>query len=410
MGAGASVSRQQWENADNSNQQQSNDDSLVTDMAGMAKLMEAKNKFMKNKKKNTACFQKELASTDLIKEMFKRMDPAVTQADSGDIKGDIELSLKYNQKEELLLVKVIRARDLVARDLNGKSDPYVVLDIVPDRFEEGSKKTRFKQKTLNPVFNEIFQFKLPHAHLSTTKLKATIWDHDFFGEDDFNGEAVIDLSRVYLSAGTHTDWYMLQLQTDFSITGTLDVTLEHQDSENMLLVTINSAANLKASNTLSNTSDAYVRCSVSGLKYSEETAVVSGTLHPVFEETFEFDMAKEEIPSRAVLFHVFGKSHISDHMSLGQVHIELDSLDLEDGEISRKVLPLADLKNVSLKRAEWAQNAVAQEFREAMYAHAMYKYPTFVYGMHKKGRKLYSVSSRNAASSAKVLLVNGIPM
>lgn len=60
MGAGASVSRQQWENADSSNEQQSKDDSPVTDMAGMAKLMEAKNKFMKNKKKNTACFQKEV--------------------------------------------------------------------------------------------------------------------------------------------------------------------------------------------------------------------------------------------------------------------------------------------------------------------------------------------------------------
>ncbi|KAK3739121.1 hypothetical protein QZH41_010522 [Actinostola sp. cb2023] len=351
MGAGASVSRRQWEEADRTNEDEAKDESSlpVTDMAGMAKLLEAKNKFMKNKKKSAACFQKELASTDLMKEMFKRMDPAVTQANSGDIKGDVELALK---------------------------------------FEEGSKKTKFKQKTLNPVFNEIFQFKLPQAHLATTKLRATIWDHDFFGEDDFNGEAVIDMSRVYLSAGTHTDWYMLQLQTDFSITGTLDVTLEHQDTENTLLVTINCAFKLKTSNNLSNTSDSYVRCSISGLKYSEETSIISGTINPVFDETFEFEMAKEELASRAMLFHVFGKSLVGQDVSLGQAHVDLAGLDLDDGEIYRKLLPLADLKNVSLKRAEWAQNAVAQEFREAMYAHAMYKYPTFIYSINKKGRKV----------------------
>lgn len=60
------------------------------------------------------------------------MDPTVTQPDTGDIKGDIQLSLKYNHKQQLLLVKVIRGRDLVPRDLNGKSDPYAVLDLVPD--------------------------------------------------------------------------------------------------------------------------------------------------------------------------------------------------------------------------------------------------------------------------------------
>lgn len=73
-----------------------------------------------------------LDGTDIIKELYKRMDPTVTQPDSGDIKGDIQLSLKYNHRQQLLLVKVIRARDLVPRDLNGKSDPYAVLDLVPD--------------------------------------------------------------------------------------------------------------------------------------------------------------------------------------------------------------------------------------------------------------------------------------
>lgn len=60
MGAGASVSRQQWENAGNLSQNQEESSTPVSDMAGMAKLMEAKNKFMKSKKKNTACFQKEV--------------------------------------------------------------------------------------------------------------------------------------------------------------------------------------------------------------------------------------------------------------------------------------------------------------------------------------------------------------
>ena len=80
------------------------------------------------------------------------------------------------------------------------------------RHQEGEKKTQYQSKTLNPVFHEIFTFKLNQSTISKTKLRAAIWDHDFFGEDDFNGEAIIDLSEVDFSSGTHTDWYMLQLQ------------------------------------------------------------------------------------------------------------------------------------------------------------------------------------------------------
>ncbi|XP_066017147.1 double C2-like domain-containing protein beta isoform X4 [Pocillopora verrucosa] len=221
MGTGASASRQQWTAADEDNtavedvrpRTAANANLPTNDMTGMTKLVEAKNKFLKikSKEKNTACFQKQLDGTDIIKELYKRMDPTVTQPDTGDIKGDIQLSLKYNHKQQLLLVKVIRARDLVPRDLNGKSDPYAVLDLVPDVNGEGQKKTGYKSKTLNPVFNEIFSFQLDHSRIADTKLRVAVWDHDFFGEDDFNGEGVVDLSAISLNTGTHTNWFMLQL-------------------------------------------------------------------------------------------------------------------------------------------------------------------------------------------------------
>lgn len=416
MGTGASASRQQWTAADEDNtatedvrpRTAANANLPTNDITGMTKLVEAKNKFLKikSKEKNTACFQKQLDGTDIIKELYKRMDPTVTQPDTGDIKGDIQLSLKYNHKQQLLLVKVIRARDLVPRDLNGKSDPYAVLDLVPDMNDEGEKKTGYKSKTLNPVFNEIFSFQLDHSRIADTKLRVAVWDHDFFGEDDFNGESIVDLSTISLGAGTHTDWFMLQLTTDFSIKGELEISLEYEEPET-LIVTIHKAFNIKVGNMLRNTSDAFVKCAISGTSFQYETKVVSDTLSPEFEETFEFTVPPEEFSSRAVLFHMFDKEIVGSNNSLGQVNIELKYLDLD--EPIRKRYPLADLKNESYKRAEWAQNAVAQEFREAMYAHALYRHPIFLRGIETKGRKMYSLSSRSAGSSSKVFLVNGIP-
>ena len=80
------------------------------------------------------------------------------------------------------------------------------------RIGEGQKKTGYKSKTLNPVFNEIFSFQLEQSRIADTNLRVAIWDHDFFGEDDFNGEGVVDLSRINLNTGTHTDWFILQLE------------------------------------------------------------------------------------------------------------------------------------------------------------------------------------------------------
>ena len=62
----------------------------------------------------------------LLKLMFGKMDPNVINAATRRDRGEMQLSLKYEEVRELLLVKVIRATNLDPMDLRAKSaDPYV---------------------------------------------------------------------------------------------------------------------------------------------------------------------------------------------------------------------------------------------------------------------------------------------
>lgn len=53
---------------------------------------------------------------------------------------------------------VIQAEDLPALDMGGTSDPYVKVYLLPDKKKKF--ETKVHRKTLNPVFNETFVFKV----------------------------------------------------------------------------------------------------------------------------------------------------------------------------------------------------------------------------------------------------------
>ena len=78
MGTGASTTRQQWNVADEENSAVQSRPSTVGQpvMTGFAKVVEAKNRFMKSREKNTACFQKQVLNFDCCL-LFKhfRMHP-----------------------------------------------------------------------------------------------------------------------------------------------------------------------------------------------------------------------------------------------------------------------------------------------------------------------------------------------
>ena len=64
--------------------------------------------------------------------------------------------VRYDDAESGLRITVVECKDLKKMDRFGKSDPYVRVYLLPGHAD--IKKTDTKKKTLNPEFNQIFEF------------------------------------------------------------------------------------------------------------------------------------------------------------------------------------------------------------------------------------------------------------
>ena len=85
----------------------------------------------------------------------------------------------------ILTVHVVEARDLKPMDMDGTSDPFVVLKIENQQIE-----TNYKKSTLAPVWNESFTFDIVQGR---EPLFITVMDKDTFGKDDFEGQTEVNL-------------------------------------------------------------------------------------------------------------------------------------------------------------------------------------------------------------------------
>ncbi|XP_011381239.2 synaptotagmin-3-like [Pteropus vampyrus] len=99
-------------------------------------------------------------------------------------------ALRYLYGSDQLVVRILQALDLPAKDSNGFSDPYVKIYLLPDRKKKF--QTKVHRKTLNPVFNETFQFSVPLAELAQRKLHFSVYDFDRFSRHDLIGQVVLD--------------------------------------------------------------------------------------------------------------------------------------------------------------------------------------------------------------------------
>ncbi|XP_076613438.1 multiple C2 and transmembrane domain-containing protein 1 isoform X3 [Chaetodon auriga] len=97
-------------------------------------------------------------------------------------------SLSHLRDVGVVQVKVMRAEGLMAADVNGKSDPFCVLELNNDRLQ-----THTVYKNLNPEWNKVFTFNVKDIH---SVLEVTVFDEDRDRSADFLGRVAIPLLYV----------------------------------------------------------------------------------------------------------------------------------------------------------------------------------------------------------------------
>uniref|UniRef100_A0A8C4IBE4 Synaptotagmin n=1 Tax=Dicentrarchus labrax TaxID=13489 RepID=A0A8C4IBE4_DICLA len=110
--------------------------------------------------------------------------------------GKLQYSIDYDFENTKLTVGILQAADLLSMDSGGTSDPYVKVLLLPEKKKKYD--TKVHKKTLNPVFNETFVFKVPYEELGGKTLVMSVYDYDRFSKHDVIGEVKIAMNTIDL--------------------------------------------------------------------------------------------------------------------------------------------------------------------------------------------------------------------
>ncbi|KAG7253808.1 hypothetical protein CRUP_029152, partial [Coryphaenoides rupestris] len=106
--------------------------------------------------------------------------------------GKLQYSIDYDFQESKLTVGILQAADLLSMDSGGTSDPYVKVFVLPDKKKKFD--TKVHKKTLNPVFNETFVFKM-----GGKTLVMSVYDFDRFSKHDVIGDIKFPMNTLDLA-------------------------------------------------------------------------------------------------------------------------------------------------------------------------------------------------------------------
>ncbi|EYC36298.1 hypothetical protein Y032_0911g3005 [Ancylostoma ceylanicum] len=268
--------------------------------------------------------------------------------------GRIQYKLDYDFQQGQLSVTVIQAEDLPGMDMSGTSDPYVKLYLLPEKKKK--VETKVHRKTLNPVFNETFIFKVAFNEITAKTLVFAIYDFDRFSKHDQIGQVLIPLGKIDLGQVIE-EWKDIAPPPDDKEAekslGDICFSLRYVPTAGKLTVVILEAKNLKKMD-VGGLSDPYVKLEIlEGRKrqrqkktmikrktlnpyYNEnpyvkivlmqggkrlkkkKTSIKKCTLNPYYNESFSFEVPFEQIQKVSLMITVMDYDKLGSNDAIGR--------------------------------------------------------------------------------------------
>ncbi|XP_074833694.1 synaptotagmin-2 [Carettochelys insculpta] len=287
-----------------------------------------KNKKEKGKGMKNAMNMKDMKSGNQNKQDDDDAETGLTEGEGEEEEkepenlGKLQFSLDYDFQANQLTVGILQAAELPALDMGGTSDPYVKVFLLPDKKKK--YETKVQKKTLNPVFNETFVFKVPYQELGGKTLVMAIYDFDRFSKHDIIGEVKVPMNTVDLGQPIE-EWRDLQggEKEEPEKLGDICISLRYVPTAGKLTVCILEAKNLKKMD-VGGLSDPYVKIHLmqNGKRLKKKkTTVKKKTLNPYFNESFSFEIPFEQIQKVQVVITVLDYDKLGKNEAIGKIFV-----------------------------------------------------------------------------------------
>lgn len=250
--------------------------------------------------------------------------------------GSLTFSVLFDKCKQTLLVTVVRCEDLPAKDPTlGSSDPYVKLQLLPDKRHK--VKTRVLRKTCSPVYEETFSFYgMRPAQVKAASLHFVVLSFDRFSRDHIIGEVLYPLGEAETEdpLTVTREIQPRQFKVKNQNRGELLVSLCHQPAANRLTVVVLKARNLPKMDVTGLAGDPYVKLYLqyNGQRIAKKkTHVKKRTLNPVYNESFVFEVPPNEgLHQLALELLVLDWDRVTKNEVIGRLELGLGRGELAD--------------------------------------------------------------------------------